>query len=62
MAKASPGHAAGGVPGGFDRHLAWWLALGWAGFAVLPWYAIEDGFWSFGWVAEAFVDRDYAPA
>ncbi len=62
MAKASPGHAAGGVPGGFDRHLAWWLALGWAGFAVLPWYAIEDGFWSFGWVAEAFADRDYAPA
>lgn len=28
---------------GVDRGLAAWLALGWAGFLVLPWYALDDG-------------------
>ena len=27
-----------------------WLALGWVGFALLPWYGLEDGFFHFGWV------------
>jgi hypothetical protein len=32
------------------RTAAWaWLAVGAAGFAVLPWYAQTDGLLSFGW-------------
>ncbi len=30
------------------------LGLGWAGFAVLPWHALEDGFWTFGWLASGW--------
>ncbi len=31
------------------RWLFAWLALGAAGFCLLPWYAVEDGFFSFDW-------------
>ena len=38
-----------------------WLAVGFAGYAVLPWYAVEDGFWSFLWVVDGWpFDGDYA--
>jgi len=26
------------------------LGLGWAGFAVLPWHDLSDGFWTLGWI------------
>lgn len=39
-----------------------WLIIGLAGFAVLPWYAIEDGFWAFEWLFDGYpLDTDYAP-
>jgi iron(III) transport system permease protein len=43
------------------RPLAWALALGWIGYAILPWYAIEAGFWEFGWVG-SWLDASAAPA
>ncbi|WP_299371811.1 iron ABC transporter permease [uncultured Kiloniella sp.] len=40
-----------------------WLVLGWIGFAILPWYALEDGFWAFEWLIDGYpFDSDYAPA
>ncbi len=38
-----------------------WLALGAAGFALVPWYALPDGLWSLGWIA-SFAGKDAAPA
>ncbi|MBI4183958.1 MAG: iron ABC transporter permease [Proteobacteria bacterium] len=31
------------------RTAALWLAVGWVGYALLPWYAIDGGFWGFDW-------------
>ena len=46
-----------------NRTVLLWLAAGWLGFAVLPWYAIEQGFWAFEWVLEGYpFDSDSAPA
>ena len=46
-----------------DRTIALWLAVGWVGFAILPWYVIEDGFWAFDWLFDGYpLDGDYAPA
>ena len=44
--------------------VAWlWLAVGWVGFAVLPWYGQNDGFLSFAWLAGGWpLDSDVAPA
>ncbi|MDH3597647.1 MAG: iron ABC transporter permease [Rhodospirillales bacterium] len=44
------------------RSVVLWLAVGWVGLAVLPWYAIEDGFWIFDWLDGYPVDSDFAPA
>jgi iron(III) transport system permease protein len=33
-----------------DRIAAPWLALGWLGAVLLPWYAIDAGFFAFGWL------------
>ncbi len=45
-----------------DKVAAIWIAVGFIGFFVLPWYAIEDGFWSFVWLLEGYpFDRDFAP-
>src|SRR5690242_9980305 len=41
--------------------LVWWLA-GWVGFALLPWYAIEAGFFSFAWLADYPTKPAAAPA
>ena len=27
-----------------------WVLVGLAGFCLLPWYMVQGGFWSFGWV------------
>ena len=45
-----------------DRPVAGWLALGWLGLLALPWYAIEDGFWSFVWLEDFWSDDDHASA
>jgi iron(III) transport system permease protein len=46
-----------------SRSLALCLAMGWAGFLVLPWYAVDGGFWSFEWLVDGYpADDDYAPA
>jgi iron(III) transport system permease protein len=34
-----------------DRIAAPWLAIGWLGAVLLPWYAIDAGFFGFGWLA-----------
>ena len=39
-----------------------WLAVGFAGLCLLPWYTLEDGFWSFEWLAAWPLDTDVAPA
>ena len=44
-----------------NRPLAWSLGMGWIGFAVLPWFVIEAGFWEFGWLFTWF-DGNTAPA
>ncbi|MDJ0942836.1 MAG: iron ABC transporter permease [Kiloniellales bacterium] len=46
-----------------NRTVLLWLAAGWVGFAILPWYAIEEGFWGFEWVLDGYpLDPDAAPA
>lgn len=43
--------------------LIFWIAAGWAGFFVLPWYAVDDGFFRFGWLLDGYpFSRDSAPA
>jgi len=46
-----------------NRTVLLWLAAGWVGFAALPWYAIEEGFWAFEWVLDGYpLDSYSAPA
>ncbi len=46
-----------------NKTLLIWLVAGIAGFALLPWYVQEDGFWSFLWLFDGYpFDPDYAPA
>ena len=43
--------------------LIFWIAVGWAGYFLLPWYGVEDGFFSFRWLFDGYpLDEDYAPA
>ncbi|EEX10158.1 ABC transporter, membrane spanning protein [Ruegeria lacuscaerulensis ITI-1157] len=43
--------------------LIFWIAAGWVGYCLLPWYMVEDGFWSFHWLVDGYpFDDDYAPA
>jgi len=43
--------------------LIFWIAAGWVGFCLLPWYGVEDGFLSFAWLFDGYLfDEDYAPA
>ena len=43
--------------------LIFWILAGWFGFCLLPWYMVEDGLWSFGWLVSGYpFDEDYAPA
>lgn len=42
--------------------LGWWLVI-LIGYLLLPWYVIEDGFWSLEWLWDGYpFDSDYAPA
>ncbi len=47
---------------GLDRAVSLWLAVLWASLLVLPWYTLEDGFFSFEWLDGYPFDSDYAPA
>ena len=43
--------------------LIFWIAAGWVGYLLLPWYGIEDGFFRFEWLFDGWpLDDDYAPA
>lgn len=43
--------------------LIFWIVAGWVGYCLLPWYGIEDGFFSFEWLVDGYpFDDDYAPA
>ncbi|MDJ0821613.1 MAG: iron ABC transporter permease [Paracoccaceae bacterium] len=43
--------------------LIFWIAAGWVGYCLLPWYGVEDGFFSFQWLIDGYpFDEDYAPA
>ena len=45
------------------RNIGLWLAVGWLGFAVLPWNAIGgQGFLAFGWLAGWPLGLREAPA
>ncbi len=42
--------------------LVFWIIAGWVGFALLPWFGIED-FFTFEWLVGGYpFDEDYAPA
>lgn len=43
------------------RATLWWLAAGWVALLLLPWYALEDGFWSLRWLRQ-WSGSDAAPA
>ncbi|WP_263289451.1 ABC transporter permease [Tateyamaria pelophila] len=43
--------------------LIFWIAAGWVGFFIVPWYGVEDGFFSFAWLFNGYpLDEDFAPA
>lgn len=44
-----------------NRTVVLWLVVGWVGYVILPWYAIEDGFFSIGWLSTYIVDVEHAP-
>ncbi len=44
-----------------DRIAAPWLALGWLGAVLLPWYMIDAGFFAFGWL-RAYPSAESGPA
>src|SRR3989449_691878 len=45
-----------------DRAVFGWAAAGGIAYALLPWYAIEDGIFGFGWLSGDPTDRARAPA
>ena len=46
-----------------NRMLWFWLAIGWIGFVILPWYQQEYGFWTLEWLFDGYPTYvDYAPA
>lgn len=46
-----------------SRALAAWVGVGGAGFLVLPWHAVEDGFWSLQWLMDGYpFGVEHAPA
>jgi iron(III) transport system permease protein len=43
--------------------LIFWIIAGWVGYLLVPWYAVEDGFFRFEWLFNGYpFDTDYAPA
>ncbi|NOZ32946.1 MAG: iron ABC transporter permease [Alphaproteobacteria bacterium] len=40
-----------------------WLMAGWVGLLLIPWYGVEDGFFSFEWLFGGYpFDADFSPA
>jgi iron(III) transport system permease protein len=40
-----------------------WMAVGWLGFAVLPWYGLRDGFFNLSWLFGGYpLEAEVAPA
>jgi len=50
------------MPTALYRSAIAWSLIGCAGFFLLPWYAIADGFFTGGWTAGFVTNRDTAPA
>jgi iron(III) transport system permease protein len=50
------------APRVFFSPVPWWIAIGLAGMTLLPWYALEDGFFSFEWIFYFPFDQETAPA
>ncbi|AWC22141.1 Sulfate transport system permease protein CysW [Aminobacter sp. MSH1] len=49
--------------GGLHPTVILWVAVGLLGFAVLPWYGVEDGFFGLSWLFEGYpLDSEFAPA
>ncbi|CAI2932887.1 ABC transporter permease [Aminobacter niigataensis] len=49
--------------GGLHPTVILWVAVGMLGFAVLPWYGVEDGFFGLSWLFEGYpLDSEFAPA
>jgi iron(III) transport system permease protein len=49
--------------GPLDPAVILWVAAGWVGFALLPWYGLDRGFWNFGWLFSGYpFDSKVAPA
>ncbi|KQU72798.1 iron ABC transporter permease [Aminobacter sp. DSM 101952] len=49
--------------GGLHPTVILWMAVGMLGFAVLPWYGVEDGFFGLSWLFEGYpLDSKLAPA
>lgn len=46
-----------------NRAVLLWTIVGLIGLLLLPWYVLEDGFWTFEWLFDGYpYDSDYAPA
>ncbi len=41
------------------RPLLFWLAVGWVGFALLPWYGVEEGILDPAWLTDGWAWDDY---
>jgi iron(III) transport system permease protein len=41
------------------RPLLLWLAVGWVGFSVLPWYGLDEGILSPAWLTDGWAGDDY---
>lgn len=51
------------LSGGLHPTVILWMAVGWLGFAVLPWFGVEDGFFGLSWLLKGYpLDSELAPA
>lgn len=51
------------LSGGLHPTVILWMAVGWLGFAVLPWFGVEDGFFGLSWLLKGYpLDSKLAPA
>ena len=39
-----------------NKLVIYWILIGSFGFVILPWYLVDDGFFSFYWVFEYDID------
>jgi iron(III) transport system permease protein len=49
--------------GGLHPTVILWMAVGWLGFAVLPWYGLDSNFFTLSWLLDGYpFNGDVAPA